>query len=62
MWTFRQSSRWKPLAKFRLHFVAPHAVDELNERECKHDYASKQNSTGDRGVTRHWSRDGSGTC
>src|SRR5579872_6187206 len=62
MWTFRQTSRWKPLAKVRLHFVAPHAVDELNERECKNDYASKQNSTGDRGVTRHWSRYGSGTC
>src|SRR5258708_25066933 len=25
------------------------------------DYASRQNSTGDRGVTRHWPRDGSGT-
>jgi 3-oxoacyl-[acyl-carrier protein] reductase len=35
MCTFRQTSRWKPPAKVRLHFVAPHAVDELNERECK---------------------------
>jgi hypothetical protein len=36
-----------------LRFIAPHAVDELNERECKNGYASRENSTGDRGVTRH---------
>jgi hypothetical protein len=49
-------------AKISPDAIAPNAVDELNERECKNDYASRQNSIGDRGVARNWARDGKGTC
>jgi NAD(P)-dependent dehydrogenase (short-subunit alcohol dehydrogenase family) len=35
MWTFRRTSRWNPLTKGLLHLIAPHTIDELNERNAK---------------------------